>query len=101
MVSGEEAAGTSQALPLSPPGLPRLPWIRWSERGREWVEEFERCNPLMKSEDLVLEPETLQDIDNAFNEVGPDILAHKGKGLGHESMPLSCSDGGNLHRWMA
>ncbi len=29
----------------------------------------------MKSEDLVLEPETLQDIDNAFNEVGSAVLA--------------------------
>ena len=30
--------------------------------------EFERCNPLMKAEDLTLDPETLQDIDEAFDE---------------------------------
>ncbi len=67
--------GGPVTLPIFSP-LPRTPpHCRWSERGREWVEEFERCNPLMKSEDLVLEPETLQDIDNAFNEVGSAVLA--------------------------
>jgi hypothetical protein len=40
----------------------------WSGKGPAWVSEFERCNPLMKAEDLMLDPQTLQDIDEAFDE---------------------------------
>jgi hypothetical protein len=40
----------------------------WSGKGPSWVFEFEKCNPLMKAEDLQLDPETLQDIDEAFDE---------------------------------
>jgi hypothetical protein len=32
----------------------------WDKSGRRWVEDFERLNPLMKEEDLVMDPETLQ-----------------------------------------
>ncbi|KAG1680619.1 hypothetical protein FOA52_015068 [Chlamydomonas sp. UWO 241] len=41
----------------------------WRDKGTQWVSAFERANPLMKQENLVLDPESLQDIDDAFDIV--------------------------------
>ncbi len=56
-------AGSSNLKP-SPPV--QVDW--WAHKGQAWVSEFERCNPLMKDEDLTMDPETLSKIDEAFDE---------------------------------
>ena len=67
LVSMQQLAHTDLCAFLISFSLPmQAEW--WSGKGPAWVSEFERCNPLMKAEDLMLDPQTLQDIDEAFDE---------------------------------
>ncbi len=48
---------------FKPSDLPK--W--WAANGHSWVEDFERLNPLMKHEDLVVDPEMMEQINEEFD----------------------------------
>lgn len=42
--------------------------VWWSGKGPAWVAEFAQLNPIEQHEDTMLDPQTLMDIEEAFDE---------------------------------